>query len=327
MTMTIRAGRKLLCSLGTPRLCAALLLLVVINPVSSGYSWGHPSRDWSHQNDDKVTPEFEIATSSITALVGQPVYLPCRVRNLRDRVVSWIRTRDLHILTSGTLTYTSDSRFEVLHVPGSELWTLRIMSSQPRDQGKYECQVNTDPKINFAVFLTVKETDMGDSPWDEGPPATSGDEAVPVTAAASIMGPREQYIHQGSTLTFTCVVPAPYTQGSRPPRVVDWFHSGRPVSIQAERGGISIDTEKTDLQTTSKLTVAGVTQRDAGNYTCRPADTRPASVVLVVLEGEHTEAMQRDGDHSQASRISRLPLQHMFLLLVCLSALWLMAAT
>jgi hypothetical protein len=29
------------------------------------------------------------------------------------------------------------------------------------------------------VFI---ETDMGDSPWDEGPPAASGDEAVSVTA-------------------------------------------------------------------------------------------------------------------------------------------------
>lgn len=56
--------------------------------------------------------------------------------------------------------------------------------------------------------------------------------------------------------------------------------------LQADRGGISIDTEKTDLQTTSKLTVAGVTHRDAGNYTCRPADTRPAAVQLIVLEGK-----------------------------------------
>jgi hypothetical protein len=55
--------------------------------------------------------------------------------------------------------------------------------------------------------------------------------------------------------------------------------------LQADRGGISIDTEKTDLQTTSKLTVAGVTYRDAGNYTCRPADARPAIVTLVVIEG------------------------------------------
>jgi hypothetical protein len=56
--------------------------------------------------------------------------------------------------------------------------------------------------------------------------------------------------------------------------------------LQAQRGGISIDTEKTDLQTTSKLTVADVTERDAGNYTCRPAETTPASAVLIVLEGK-----------------------------------------
>ena len=64
-----------------------------------------------------------------------------------------------------------------------------------------------------------------------------------------------------------------------------------------------------DLQTTSKLTVADVTHRDAGNYTCRAADTRPALVTLVVIEGEHTEAMQRDGSPSVAPCVSRLPLQ------------------
>lgn len=48
------------------------------------------------------------------------------------------------------------------------------------------------------------------------------------------MGPPEQYVHQGSTVTLTCVVPAPYFQGTRPPRVVDWFHSDRLVSIQVQ---------------------------------------------------------------------------------------------
>jgi hypothetical protein len=52
--------------------------------------------------------------------------------------------------------------------------------------------------------------------------------------AASIMGPPEQFVHQGSTVTLTCVVPAPYSHGKRPPRVVDWFHSDRLVSIQVQ---------------------------------------------------------------------------------------------
>lgn len=252
-----------------------------------------------------------MATSSITALVGQPVYLPCRVRNLGDRVVSWIRTRDLHILTSGTHTYTSDSRFEVLHNPGTEVWTLRIMSVQPRDQGNYECQVNTDPKINFAIVLTVKESDMQDEP----------SMAVPhggPMAAAIIEGPKEQYVSRASTVTFTCVIISPYTHPNKAPRVVDWFHSDRLVTIQAQRGGISIETEKTDLHTKSRLTVAGVTYRDAGNYTCRPTDTQPASVQLIVVEGEHTEAMQRDGDSSKATRPSLSSLRFQLVLLLSL---------
>lgn len=32
-----------------------------------------------------------------------------------SRQVSWIRKRDLHILTAGVLTYTSDERFQVIH--------------------------------------------------------------------------------------------------------------------------------------------------------------------------------------------------------------------
>lgn len=68
--------------------------------------------------------------------------------------ISWIRQRDLHILTSGPHTYTSDSRVEV--VPNSDQWTLRIVSTRPSDRGRYECQVNTEPKMMRAVMLDVR---------------------------------------------------------------------------------------------------------------------------------------------------------------------------
>jgi len=42
--------------------------------------------------------------------------------------------------------------------------------------------------------------------------------------------------------------------------------------------------------------------------------------MLYLFSGEHSEAMQRDGDHSQGSRISRLPLEHEFFLFVFLNA-------
>lgn len=66
-----------------------------------------------------------------------------------------MRKRDLHILTTSIYTYTGDQRFEVLHNSESDDWDLRIAFAQTRDTGIYECQVNTEPKINLAVQLDV----------------------------------------------------------------------------------------------------------------------------------------------------------------------------
>lgn len=69
--------------------------------------------------------------------------------------VSWIRKRDLHILTAGILTYTSDQRFQVIRPDKSDNWTLQIKFPQLRDSGVYECQVNTEPKISLPFVLNV----------------------------------------------------------------------------------------------------------------------------------------------------------------------------
>lgn len=74
---------------------------------------------------------------------------------LTDIQVSWIRKRDLHILTVGILTYTNDQRFQSLHSDGTDEWTLKISSPQVRDTGVYECQVSTEPKISLAYTLSV----------------------------------------------------------------------------------------------------------------------------------------------------------------------------
>ncbi|KAJ4433039.1 hypothetical protein ANN_15296 [Periplaneta americana] len=101
-------------------------------------------------------PYFDNSTRrEMTTTVGQSAYLHCRVRNLGDRAVSWIRKRDLHILTVGILTYTNDQRFQSLHSDGSDEWTLKVSSPQVRDSGTYECQVSTEPKISQAFRLNV----------------------------------------------------------------------------------------------------------------------------------------------------------------------------
>ena len=35
-------------------------------------------------------------------------------------------------------------------------WNLSIENASKQDDGMYECQVNTEPKINYKVFLSVQ---------------------------------------------------------------------------------------------------------------------------------------------------------------------------
>lgn len=51
--------------------------------------------------------------SNFPCHAGKSAYLSCRVRSLGNKTVSWIRHRDIHILTVGSYTYTSDQRFQV----------------------------------------------------------------------------------------------------------------------------------------------------------------------------------------------------------------------
>lgn len=69
--------------------------------------------------------------------------------------VSWVRHRDIHLLTVGIDTYTSDGRFVASHYPRTEDWTLQVKSPQRRDSGTYECQVSTTPPIGHSMHLSV----------------------------------------------------------------------------------------------------------------------------------------------------------------------------
>ncbi|XP_063709860.1 protein sidekick-1-like [Culicoides brevitarsis] len=215
-------------------------------------------------------PYFDNTTKrEITATVGQSALLNCRVRNLGDRAVTWLRKRDLHILTVGILTYTNDQRFQSLHTEGSDEWTLRITTPQPRDSGTYECQVSTEPKISQTFRLNV------------------------VVSKAKILGNSELFIKSGSDINLTCVA----LQAPAPPSFIYWYKGGRVINY-SQRGGISVLTERQTR--TSKLVISRAMPTDSGNYTCSPSASDSASVLVHVINGEHPAAMQH-GNSSATS--------------------------
>ncbi|XP_033332002.1 zwei Ig domain protein zig-8 isoform X2 [Megalopta genalis] len=217
----------------------------------------------------------DIAERNVTAIVGQTAELNCYVKHLGDRVVSWIRQRDLHILTSSIHAYTGDERFSVKHPEASNEWTLKIIYVQQRDAGVYECQVNSEPKMSLAFGLSVE------------------------AAQAKILGPEDVYVKKGSTISLTCTV----NVQSIPPSSVSWHHGGAVVDFDSPRGGVSLETEKTESGTTSKLLVTQARLTDSGNYTCIPSNANPASVMVHVLNGEHPAAMQHGGSCGVAPTI------------------------
>lgn len=134
-------------------------------PVFQPYS--KPKHELPHQ------PQFLPVDRDVSVQEGQTAKLPCRVKNLfQHYTVSWIRARDVTVLSVGHLTFSSDKRLSVLEelLPGESTsdWSLTIVNASSEDQGVYECQINTDPKMNKKFNLFVKEEPkdtQGDSPY------------------------------------------------------------------------------------------------------------------------------------------------------------------
>ncbi|KAL1453620.1 hypothetical protein WDU94_009947, partial [Cyamophila willieti] len=171
--------------------------------------------------------------------------------------VSFVRHRDIHLLTTGRYTYTNDQRFRVINNPTSDDWTLRLKYPQHRDTGVYECQVSTTPHQFHYIYLTVVE---------------------PVT---EIIGGPEIFIEHGSTINLTCVI----RFSPEPPAYIFWNHNEAIISYDSERGGVNVILEKGEV-TFSTLLIQKATPSDNGKYQCNPANAKPRHVNVVVLNGK-----------------------------------------
>ncbi|XP_018375903.1 PREDICTED: tyrosine-protein phosphatase Lar-like isoform X4 [Trachymyrmex cornetzi] len=250
------------------------------------YSGSGKNSDTYNQNAlEEATrsgPYFDkSASKNVTALLGKTTYLNCRVKNLGNKTmtlqVSWVRHRDVHLLTIGRYTYTNDQRFRAIHNAHSDDWTLQIKYPQHRDSGIYECQVSTTPHMSHLVHLNVIE------------PKTE------------ILGAPELFINRGSTINLTCVV----LQSPEPPAYIFWNHNDAIISYDSSRGGVSVVTEKGD-STTSFLLVQEAKPSDSGRYTCNPSNAQPKSITVHVLNGEYPAAMQHGGQAKQPRLYSLL---------------------
>ncbi|KAH8333771.1 hypothetical protein KR059_003252 [Drosophila kikkawai] len=254
------------------------------------------------QEASQSLPIFDFGMPrNITGRTGHTeAIIKCRVDSLHDKSVSWIRKRDLHILTVGTATYTTDKRFQVTESKDSREWTLHVKSPLAKDTGIYECQVNTEPKMSMAFQLNIIE--------------------ISPDAKAVISGPHDLHFKAGSAIILNCLVQQPSVKDIGP---IYWYRGEHmitpfdaddgqpeaPVGRQEATGkGIAEDVSPNDIMSEvdlqkefatriamesqlgdtlkSRLRISNAQTTDTGNYTCQPTTASSASVLVHVINGE-----------------------------------------
>ncbi|KAK2725878.1 hypothetical protein QYM36_000374 [Artemia franciscana] len=219
--------------------------------------------------------------SIIRAVAGTTAYLSCKPKASRNKTVSWVRHRDLHVLTVGHFTYTTDVRFGAHYGQSAGDWSLQIKSVQPRDSGLYDCQIGTQPPKSFSVRLQVY---------------------VPRSVIAG--GSTDIHVQEGSTINITCTV----YDSVQPPAFFFWYHDGQVIHFNNDRQERRMSLLENDI-TVSSLSIRQAVMSDSGNYTCQPANSDKATVRLHILKGEEPAAMQR----SSANYPLLFPLTYLWL--------------
>ncbi|CAM1319237.1 Uncharacterised protein g7151 [Pycnogonum litorale] len=211
-------------------------------------------------------PEFDSSVNrNVTAQLGNPAFLDCVVKNLQDRMVSWIRARDFHVLTVGRYRYTTDERFEVIHNEQTHSWRLKIIYTNLTDIGQYECQVSSDPKVSFFVTLNV---------------------VVPMSKIHD--GP-DYYMQSGNDLKLVCEI----NQSFESPKYVFWYHNDRMIAYDQKAKIHNEDVGNRIYK--SMLFIEKSQFSDSGNYTCSPSNANPATITVHILNGETHAAIHDNG--------------------------------
>ncbi|XP_033247459.1 zwei Ig domain protein zig-8 isoform X1 [Drosophila miranda] len=257
-----------------------LLSMALLRGYSAAIAPTPPTTTTTTISPSNLLPYFDFdVPRNLTVTVGQTGFLHCRVERLGDKDVSWIRKRDLHILTAGGTTYTSDQRFQVLRPDGSANWTLQIKYPQPRDSGVYECQINTEPKMSLSYTFNVVEL------------------------KAEIFGPRDLMVKTGSDINLTCkIMQGPHELGN-----IFWYKGSEMLDgkgeneIDSSMARIRVEDDWSDGLTSSRLKIKHAMPGDTGNYTCVPTVAKTSSVYVHVIIGEHPAAMQHNSSSNSNS--------------------------
>jgi len=209
-------------------------------------------------------------SKSVNVSLGRTARIKCFTYNVPNVSVSWIRYNDVNILSLNKLLYTMDTRVSVMVTPDLLEWELQIRDVRKEDEGKYECQVNTNPLSQMVATLSVTKS------------------------FTEIEGDQELFMAEKSFLNLTCLIHSVET-----PEGVFWRHTDKLLSTSSSK--MMTVTPFTKVNTTTfstSLSVWLTSPKQSGHYHCIPTNTEKATVMLHVLDGDMLRAMYSNTSRS-----------------------------
>jgi hypothetical protein len=101
---------------------------------------------------------------------------------------------------------------------------------------------------------------------------------------AKILGPKDIYIQEGSTLNLTCVVPRSRSRARSRTWSVQWERGAAKLPATSARTAVTTIIE--DYEAISNLMVFNTRASDTGKYKCYAATTKPGIVNINIIKGQ-----------------------------------------
>ena len=139
------------------------------------------------------------------------------------------------------------------------------------DSGWYECQVNTSPHIGHRIHLSVLGK-SGSHPQHNF--------SVTLDPRCAIVGEKSVYLNVGSSHIINCTVLSP-----EPPHHIFWYFNHHPLPLTHDRSW-NVSTHVGDHVSWSVVSMVSVDMRHSGVYECRPSNSKPDTVSLIILDGK-----------------------------------------
>ncbi|XP_069999521.1 obscurin isoform X9 [Penaeus vannamei] len=117
-------------------------------------------RSESSKSSNMTVTDEAAVEARITAATGSSVEFSCEA-SAEDGRVSWIRERDLHILSVGSLVFTADPRFSVEQDLRTGAWKLRLARVAQADAGDYSCVTSEHDSRPTLYRLVVVDPTIG----------------------------------------------------------------------------------------------------------------------------------------------------------------------